>query len=67
LSRLFRLRLICPDWDYETWISKESADQTLEQVLNAHWEFECPVHGRRSVKPFEGFEQTPNVPPKRET
>ena len=57
VGRDFRVRLICPEWDYDKWVTKEDLDLTLEEVLNTFWDFRCPTHGAQHEKPFQAHEK----------
>ena len=50
----YRVRFICPQWDYDRWVVLENPQLTLEEVMNAFWVYECPVHGILCRMPFQG-------------
>ena len=49
----YRLYLVCPHCFRSQWVVKRSLALSREQLLEAEWEFECPVHGPLREKPLE--------------
>jgi hypothetical protein len=50
----YRVRFICPQWDYDRWVVLENLQLTLKEVMNAFWVYECPAHGILCSMPFQG-------------
>jgi hypothetical protein len=55
----YAVRLRCPYGDHDAWVTLEKREETLEQVLQMSWDFECPVHGVQREIPLEVSEKTP--------
>ncbi|MFI5057115.1 MAG: hypothetical protein ACHQLQ_02935 [Candidatus Acidiferrales bacterium] len=53
----YAVRLRCPYGDHDVWVPLESRKETLEQVMRAPWDFECPVHGVQREIPLEVSER----------
>jgi hypothetical protein len=50
----YRVRLVCPHWDYDRWVVKKGLALSLHEVMNTFWHFKCPNHGSLHLKPLEG-------------
>jgi hypothetical protein len=50
----YAIHVRCPDGDEDTWMILEKREETLEQILKMHWDFECSVHGVQRQLPLEG-------------
>lgn len=57
MARNYSVRLRCPYGDHEAWVALEKRNETLEQVLRASWDFECPTHGVQRETPLEASEK----------
>ncbi len=61
MGRDYYVRFACPHCFRWKWVLKRDLALTLEEVLNALWEFKCPVHGPLREKPLEAREKKPIV------
>ena len=52
----YRVRLVCPQWDYDRWVVMR-LDLTLHEVMNTFWDYHCPVHGPQHRMPFQAEEK----------
>jgi hypothetical protein len=59
LSRDFIVRLRCPYGDEDRKVLLRDREESLAQVLDASWDFECPVHGTQREIPLSGSEIAP--------
>ena len=57
MSKDYAVRLRCPYGDHDVWVPLENKKETLEQVMRARWDFECPVHGVQQEIPLEVSER----------
>lgn len=55
----YYVRFVCPYCFRSKWVLKRDLALTLEEVLNALWEFECPFHGPLREKALEASEKKP--------
>jgi hypothetical protein len=53
----FLVRLRCPYGDEDRTVLLQDRDETLAQVLERSWDFECPVHGVQREVPMAGKEK----------
>jgi hypothetical protein len=53
----FVVRLECPYGDRDQVVTLEGRKETLNQILDTPWDFECPVHGLQKEIPIEGNEK----------
>jgi hypothetical protein len=53
----FVVRLECPYGDRDQLLTLEGRKETLTQILDTPWDFECPVHGVQKEIPAEGNEK----------
>jgi hypothetical protein len=53
----FVVRLECPYGDRDQVVTLEGRKETLPQILDTPWDFECPVHGLQKEIPAEGSEK----------
>jgi hypothetical protein len=51
------VRLKCPYGDRDQLLVLENRPETLKQVLETAWDFECPIHGVQHEHPLEGSER----------
>jgi hypothetical protein len=51
------VRLKCPYGDRDQLLILENRQETLKQILETAWDFECPVHGVQRELPLEGNER----------
>jgi hypothetical protein len=64
MPRNFAVRLSCPRGDSDSWITLNSRDESLEQILEQSWEFKCREHGAQRAAPSEAMEIAPvDAPP----
>jgi hypothetical protein len=57
MSKDYAVRLRCPYGDHDVWVPLANKKETLEQVMRARWDFECPVHGVQQEIPLEVSER----------
>ena len=48
------VRLKCPYGDRDELLMLENREESLKQILETPWDFECPVHGVQREMPLEG-------------
>ena len=53
MTKNYMLRLKCPQGDADELLILQNREETLEQVQNTAWHFECPVHGVQKEIPVE--------------
>lgn len=53
----FVVRLECPYGDRDHLLTLEGRKETLSQILETPWDFECPIHGLQKEIPIEGNEK----------
>jgi hypothetical protein len=53
----YAVRLRCPYRDEDRWVVLENRPETLEQVLQTPWDFECSLHGVQRELPLEASEK----------
>ncbi len=53
------VRLKCPYGDEDRWVVLQNRSETLKQILETPWDFECPVHGVQREIPMEVTEKLP--------
>ncbi|HTU35563.1 MAG TPA: hypothetical protein VMF66_17295 [Candidatus Acidoferrum sp.] len=53
----FVIRLRCPYGDGDRTVLLQEREETLAQILEKPWDFECPVHGVQREVPFSGNEK----------
>lgn len=53
----FLVRLRCPYGDEDRTVLLQDRDETLNQILEKPWDFECPVHGVQREVPLSGKEK----------
>ena len=51
------VRLKCPYGDHDQLLVLENRPETLKQILETAWNFECPAHGVQRELPLEGNER----------
>jgi hypothetical protein len=49
----WRIQLVCEQMDHAEWVTLQNIPMSRESVMNTHWEFECPKHGRQREKPLQ--------------
>ncbi|MGH9580226.1 MAG: hypothetical protein ACRD2R_04465, partial [Terriglobales bacterium] len=49
----YRARVRCPQGDEDLWITLRDRPETLAQVQQTRWDFDCPVHGTHEEIPLE--------------
>jgi len=57
VSKDFLIRLRCPYGDDDRTVLLRNRDESLAQVLDTAWDFECPVHGVQREIPLSGTEK----------
>lgn len=55
------VRLKCPYGDRDELLMLENRGESLKQILETPWDFECPVHGVQREIPLEGREKRSRV------
>jgi hypothetical protein len=53
----FLVRLRCPYGDDDELLVLENRQESLSQILDKRWEFECPVHGVQREIPADASEK----------
>jgi hypothetical protein len=56
VSKNYQVRLRCPSCNAESWIALDGRSESVEQILQAPWDFECDVHGVQRELPMEATE-----------
>ena len=51
MAKNYAVTLKCPRGDSDDLLILRNREETLEQILNATWHFECPVHGAQREIP----------------
>jgi len=51
VAKNYAVTLKCPRGDSDDLLILRNREETLEQILNATWHFECPVHGAQREIP----------------
>src|ERR1700680_3234518 len=54
----FIVRLKCPYGDGDQLLTLENREESLKQILETPWDFECPVHGVQREIPLEGKQKS---------
>jgi hypothetical protein len=57
----FVIRLRCPYGDEDRTVLLQDREETLNQILESSWDFECPVHGVQRELPLAGAEKAQRV------
>jgi hypothetical protein len=57
MSKDFLVRLRCPYGDEDRTVLLRDRNESLAQVLESPWDFECPVHGAQREIPLSGSEK----------
>jgi hypothetical protein len=57
VSKDYLVRLRCPYGDEDRTVLLQDREETLSQVLETSWDFECPVHGVQKEIPISGNEK----------
>jgi hypothetical protein len=52
------VRLKCPHGDPDQLLMLENREESLKQILETPWNFECPVHGVQREIPLEGSQKS---------
>jgi hypothetical protein len=61
VSKNYAVRLRCPYGDDESWVILDSRSESLEQILQTRWDFECELHGAQREFPIEATEKNSAV------
>jgi hypothetical protein len=56
MPRNFAIRLRCPKGDKDSWVTLSNREESLEQILQQTWEFNCREHGPQQGIPQEAME-----------
>jgi hypothetical protein len=48
------VRLKCPYGDEDRFLTLENRRESLNQILETPWNFECSIHGVQTERPLEG-------------
>jgi hypothetical protein len=59
VAKNFVIRLKCPYGDQDQLVMLQDRPETLKQILDTPWDFECPVHGVQREIPVEASEKPP--------
>lgn len=57
MAKDFIVRLRCPYGDGDRTVLLQEREETLAQILEKPWDFECPVHGVQREVPLSGNEK----------
>jgi len=52
------VRLKCPYGDIDQLLTLENREESLNQILEMQWDFECPIHGVQREIPVEGSQKS---------
>ena len=63
MTKNYMLRFKCPEGDADEKLILRNREETLEQIQNTAWHFECPVHGVQKEIPVETKEITIRLNP----
>jgi hypothetical protein len=63
VAKNYMLRFKCPQGDADELLILRNREETLEQVQNMAWYFECPVHGVQQEIPVETKEMATPLSP----
>src|SRR5260370_22367300 len=61
VSKNYAVRLRCPYGDNESWVILDNRSESLEQILQTPWDFECELHGAQREFPIEATEKESTV------
>jgi hypothetical protein len=61
VSKDFVIRLRCPYGDEDRTMLLQDREESLAQILDSSWDFECPVHGVQRELPLSGTEKGPRA------
>jgi hypothetical protein len=59
MAKDFVIRLRCPYGDDDRTLLLQDRDESLAQILETSWDFECPIHGVQREIPLSGTEKGP--------
>jgi hypothetical protein len=59
MPRTFAIRLTCSYGDTDSWVTLANRDESVEQILQQSWEFNCREHGAQRGIPQEVIEVAP--------
>jgi len=59
VPRNFAIRLRCPHEDSDSWVTLFNREESLEQILQQTWDFNCRDHGPQRGIPQEAMEVAP--------
>lgn len=59
MPRNFAIRLSCSFGDADSWVTLANRDESVEQILQQPWEFNCREHGAQHGIPKEVIELAP--------
>ncbi len=59
MARTFAIRLSCPFGDADSWVTLPDREESLEQILQQPWDFNCREHGAQCEIPQEVIEVAP--------
>ena len=57
MAKYFVVRLRCPYGDEDQMLVLQNREETLSQILDTPWDFECPVHGIQREIPVDASEK----------
>ncbi|MGH8459451.1 MAG: hypothetical protein ACRESV_08875, partial [Nevskiales bacterium] len=67
VAKNYAVRLQCPLGQEDQWIILPGREESLQQILDTAWDFECPLHGVQRGLPLEASEtpltHLPTPPP----
>ncbi len=61
MAKNVAVRLKCPYGDQDQWVILQNRSETLKQILDTPWDFECPVHGVQREIPIQVTEKFPTL------
>ena len=57
MAKNYAVRLRCPYLDEDSWVILQNRGETVEQILQTPWDFECSLHGVQRSMPMEAMEK----------
>lgn len=60
----YAVRVMCPHGDGDQWILLQDREESLKQILDTPWDFECPAHGVQREFPLTATERTAPAQPR---
>jgi hypothetical protein len=58
MAKDYIVRLKCPYGDQDQLLMLQNREESLQEILERAWDFECPVHGVQQEIPLEGSQKS---------